>query len=198
MIFFTSDLHGSHSNIIKYCNRPFFHVNEMKEALIANWNSKISNDDTVYCLGDFTFSLDSVFEITPRLMGAKILVPGNHDLVHHVHKKSRNPKAQDVQIENYIKAGWEDIIFNTTIELGKYKVRLCHFPYIHENCHRYPEEHPIDDGMILLHGHSHSPPKDRVHKSAKGTLQIDVGVDAWNYYPISELEIKNICMSHSV
>ena len=47
-IFFTSDTHFWHINIIKYCNRPF-------ETIIEKWNSRISklNKETHY--GGFLF-----------------------------------------------------------------------------------------------------------------------------------------------
>ena len=37
-VFFTSDTHFKHANIIKFCERPFGSIEEMNEALIANWN----------------------------------------------------------------------------------------------------------------------------------------------------------------
>lgn len=40
--FFTSDTHFYHSNIIKYCLRPFADAHEMNETLIANWNNVVS------------------------------------------------------------------------------------------------------------------------------------------------------------
>ena len=52
MIFFTSDLHLGHKNIIRLCGRPFESVEEMDEILIDNWNKKIHRCDTVYILGD--------------------------------------------------------------------------------------------------------------------------------------------------
>lgn len=52
MVYFTSDLHLGHENVIKLCNRPFDSIEEMDEALIRNWNRKVTNGDTVYVLGD--------------------------------------------------------------------------------------------------------------------------------------------------
>ena len=39
--FFVSDTHFNHTNIIKYCNRPFNNADEMDAALIKNWNAKV-------------------------------------------------------------------------------------------------------------------------------------------------------------
>ena len=80
MIYFTSDTHFQHTNIIKYCNRPFKDVDEMNERLINNWNSIVSNDDTIYHPGDFCLSNDKeIINIFKRLNDNKILICGNHD-----------------------------------------------------------------------------------------------------------------------
>ena len=35
-VFFTSDTHFNHANIIRFCNRPFKDVSHMNEAIISN------------------------------------------------------------------------------------------------------------------------------------------------------------------
>ena len=50
---FTADFHLGHQNIIRYCNRPFHSTGEMDEAILANLNSLVRQDDVLYFLGDF-------------------------------------------------------------------------------------------------------------------------------------------------
>ena len=55
MVFFTSDLHLGHRNIIRHCKRPISSIDEMDQCLIEKWNGKVTNADTVYILGDLMF-----------------------------------------------------------------------------------------------------------------------------------------------
>ena len=80
MVYFTSDLHLGHENVIKLCNRPFDSIEEMDAALIRNWNRKVTNGDTVYVLGDLIYkSKKPPEEYLRQLKGKKHLIVGNHD-----------------------------------------------------------------------------------------------------------------------
>lgn len=51
-IFFTSDLHFGHENVLRFDSRPFATVEEMDSELIRRWNAKVGRGDLVYVLGD--------------------------------------------------------------------------------------------------------------------------------------------------
>lgn len=131
----TSDLHFHHNNILKFQpNRKFNSVQEMNEAMIREWNEKVSPEDTVYILGDVAFCpAKEATAILTRLNGKKILIEGNHDskLV-----KSDDFKSCFVEIHKYLRLVYDKTLFC-----------MFHFP-IHEwdQCHR---------GSIHLHGHVH-------------------------------------------
>ena len=81
-VFVVSDTHFQHQNIIRFCDwsRPFDTVEEMNEAIVKNWNSVVSPDDTVYHLGDcFMGQLETVAKYGFRLNGKIHVIPGNHD-----------------------------------------------------------------------------------------------------------------------
>lgn len=82
-LFFISDLHLMHENIIKYCDRPFKNAREMTERLIENWNSVVTDDDQIIFLGDFICGCKNPKivseEIYECLNGEKHFIRGNHD-----------------------------------------------------------------------------------------------------------------------
>jgi calcineurin-like phosphoesterase family protein len=78
-IFFTSDQHFDHSNIIKYCHRPFQNINEMNSILLNNWNNIVGQTDTVFFLGDLSFMPERWL----RLLNGKVtFINGNHGKYH--------------------------------------------------------------------------------------------------------------------
>ena len=52
-IWFTADFHFGHSNIIRYCNRPFQIVEEMDRTILDRLNDSAKANDILYFLGDF-------------------------------------------------------------------------------------------------------------------------------------------------
>ena len=55
MNYYFSDMHFGHNNIIRFDGRPFTDTEQMREAIINNWNERVKDEDTVYVLGDAFF-----------------------------------------------------------------------------------------------------------------------------------------------
>jgi calcineurin-like phosphoesterase family protein len=165
-IWFTSDLHFGHTNIIRFCGRPYSDVKEMDQDLINNWNSVVHPDDTVYMLGDIFFcKFNDALKIMDQLNGHKNLVYGNHD------KVIRNNEVLQKKFSLIL----DDL---DQIEIDGYKLVLCHYPMWSWN--------GASRGAIQLHGHIHSNKPVQPHKR-----QYDVGVDNNNYCPVNWNYIKS-------
>lgn len=181
-IWFTSDFHLKHSNIINYCNRPFKNVEEMHEVLIKNWNKNIHPNDLVYCLGDMMFSSNPTRDrpLIERLNGTKILIRGNHD---------GRPNVM-------LNCGFSAVLDQAILQIGKERVLLSHRPYAPKFSlykllsgkwkKSWYRKNPKDNGLFLLHGHSHNKPEFRIRDR-----MFDVGVDANYFKPVGIWEIGN-------
>lgn len=174
---FTADCHFHHTNIIKYCNRPFATVEQMNEVLISNWRNTVKPDDIVFHIGDFCFANK---EITGRIInvltGNIIFLKGNHE---------GHPKS---------------IIESLIIRYEGHSIHLNHYP---------ERANPL---MVSLCGHVHEKwlihyhyicqiDKLPIHISArfqneptkeKGFPIINVGVDRWDYHPVSFDKIEKL------
>lgn len=183
MIWFTSDEHYDHKNVIPYCDRPFKDIDEMREGLIERHNALVRRNDIVWHLGDFSFKKATVSEVVPRLNGLHYLVAGNHDICHPINCKS-DEKKNRLRLE-YEAIGFM-MVYPRDVWCEEVRARLSHFPYKHSaHDERFQNLLPKDDGSWLLHGH--------VHKSwAENKRQINVGVDVRNYAPISLDEVLAI------
>jgi calcineurin-like phosphoesterase family protein len=183
MIYFTSDWHFSHYNVINYCKRPFTDVHEMNKSLTSLWNDTIKPEDTVYFLGDFAMNKNVVKVILPMLNGRKILIPGNHDACFKFPCKVPNdPRCvkdtalRDARMERlYKEAGFEAIHQTLLLQLKDgTTVLMSHLPYGSPDGNKYDRRYealkPKDEGLVLLHGHLHG------HYRKLGRM-IDVGID---------------------
>lgn len=171
MIWFTSDLHFGHANIIRFASRPFADVETMTEGLIERWNTRVQPRDEIYVLGDFCWRPPKyALPILERLRGRKYLVEGNHDRACVRDKTFQSHFA-------WIKPLVEIKIQDRDAHGGVQRITLCHYPLLTWNhAHR---------GAWMLHGHSHG--------SLPATLQgrrIDVGVDCQGFEPKSYDALK--------
>lgn len=167
--YFTADLHLYHDNIRKYCNRPFDTVNEMHEVIVDNWNKKVK-DGIVWILGDVTFSIKNLelFFKKYKLNGELRLIRGNHE-----------KKIKKADLYKYFKTV-DDL---KTIKIEEQKIVLCHYAMLVWDCSPY--------GSWMLCGHSHGR-LEEAGKNHKGNKLLDVGVDSFNFTPVSYEEIKEI------
>ncbi len=167
MIYYTSDLHFGHKNIIEYEDRPWETIEDMTIGLIVNWNRIVEPTDETYILGDFAFqnSYMTPFLITDvlsRLNGKKHLIVGNHDT--WINKQAFNPRYfESIDYYKEIKDQGKDIV-------------LCHYPIENWN--------GMEHGSIHLHGHLHSNPTELYRKN-----RFNVGIDNWNYTPVTLKEV---------
>lgn len=178
-IWFTSDLHFGHKNIIKFCNRPWNSVEEMDEALIENWNSVVKENDIVFDLGDFAFATNRRWkELIQRLNGRHYLILGNHDVL-------RYPGDKTMEL-------FERVEQQMIVCIDNRYVYLNHFPYL---CYGGSWK-SLEQAVWQLYGHVHSGPNcsgidaDRLVNTFP--YQYDVGVDNNNYTPVNWNQIKEI------
>lgn len=180
-MFFTSDLHFGHVNIIGFCDRPWADVPAMNAGLISRWNEKVTNSDYVFVLGDFAMGkISETLPIAERLNGHKFLVPGNHD---RCFSKS---KDSEKWIKAYREVGFDVLPERYLVGLGDTHAMVCHFPYsVNAHDERFADKHPEDLGGLLLSGHVHD-------AWLMQERNINVGTDVWDYAPAHEDEIMNL------
>lgn len=172
MIWFTSDTHFSHANIILYTSRPFKDVYEMNDALIANINAVVKEDDTLWHLGDVSLNPAAVKHNIPRINCKNLLlIAGNHDRVWSMKEKWINLYKEwgFTEIHKEPVIGYFNDVFFTL-------------------AHHYDRERIPRPGF-LLHGHSHQPPEKAYNKEDQ---RLDVGVDGHSYSPWSLDEILEL------
>ena len=175
-IWFISDTHFDHENILKFKRddgspvRDFISVVEMNETIIARWNEHIRPSDHVYHLGDVTMARGKAWKhidtIMSRLNGHRRIVLGNHDQLNSEWYFRQFEKVVSYRV-------LDDLLFSHipvhTDSLGRFKVN------VHGHTHTRP---------VLLSPH-HPDPR-----------YINVCVEQTNYTPVS-LEALKANLPHS-
>lgn len=186
-IYFTSDWHIGHKNILQLDQRPFSNLEDMHDTLVSNFNSVVGRNDVTYFLGDMGLCSTSLLgSVINRLNGIRILIRGNHD---------RNINAM-------YSAGFHAVTEKAQFSIGEHIITMSHCPLIGvpreetttgENWHneqKYGKKFAFEDiGQYHLHGHIHSSPLNKKKKILG--RQMDVGVAAWHYKPVSWDDIQS-------
>ena len=187
-VWYSSDTHFLHKLVAR--KRGFISEDETGEAaiargvaahdaaIIARWNKSVQPDDLVWHLGDVGLgSEEGALEHAARLNGRKHLIAGNHDRCWPGRGNSRFHQRRWLEVFESVQAFAE-------IRLDGRTVLLSHFPYLGAGDHTAEERHTQfrlrDEGLWLIHGHTHQP--DQVD----GLRSLHVGLDAWDLRPASE------------
>lgn len=171
MLYFYSDPHFGHTNIIRYCERPFANVAEMNAELIRRYNETVGPNDTVVWVGDCFFcSAEQARGIIDQLDGTKILVLGNHD-----------------RRESYMeRLGFSLVVRELRMNLEGRSVRVSHYPWRHfyDPSFKYYERCPTSRSPdeLLFHGHVHD-------AWTRKDTAINVGVDVRDFRPVTVAEL---------
>lgn len=167
-IWFTSDSHFCHKNIIKYCDRPFFDVEEMNLELIRRWNSVVAEDDVVYHLGDIYLGpADRAASLIHALNGRIILIRGNHD---------RHSKAW------YLDHGIDEMYPSLFLYTHGKRILLTH----------EPDKGIGEDYDLHFFGHIHNDD----HRGTYPIIARNgacLCVELWNYTPVALETVLDLC-----
>lgn len=188
-IYFTSDWHIGHYNVLKFDNRPFKDLDDMHETLVSNFNKYVPKHGITYFLGDMGLCSGGLLKtIIDQLNGTKILVRGNHD----------------GNVYSMYNAGFNIVIDKAQTTIGSNILTMTHCPLkgvfredisgmkgtvegSTENWHKelkHKNRFSIEDfGQFHLHGHIHARGKENGKKIIDGR-QMDVGVPGNDYKPV--------------
>jgi calcineurin-like phosphoesterase family protein len=163
--FVTSDWHIGHENVIAYDRRPFRSIDHMRQMLIHNFNSVVSEDSHTLVLGDtfFKATREEATDIMAAMNGTKALIRGNHD------RRSR---------KWYLDVGFASVLdYYEYYDVCVGKIALVHNP-LNAIAARY-----------VIHGHKHSTQPDT---SVGGIRRVDVSVTAWDYRPAPFVKVIDL------
>lgn len=193
MIWFTSDTHYHHKNIVRGTSeweiaqtgshqsvRDFDTLEEHNKTLVDNFNNLVKKDDVLYHLGDWSFGgFDKILEFREQLNCENIhLIFGNHD--HHIEANKIIHEGHDglLRTQDLFKS----VAHYRELAINGQKIILCHYAMRVWNKSHHNSFH--------LYGHSHATLSD-YGKS------MDVGIDSayklvGNYRPFSFTEVQSI------
>jgi calcineurin-like phosphoesterase family protein len=153
--FFTSDTHFGDPRVLRIDRRPFATIQEHDAALVERWNETVGPDDEVWHLGD----------VAPRATPGRVadLLDALHGRKHLIVGNNDGPATLQA-------SGWAGVQHYAEITVEGRRLVLCHYAF--------RTWRDMGKGVIDLHGHSHGRLKPQPR-------QYDVGVDAWDFRPVT-------------
>lgn len=172
MIYFISDTHFDHTNIISFCGRPFEDTEAMNYVLVRDWNNTVKPEDTVYFLGDLTFGRGRrphKFWLD-KLNGNIIFIKGSHDY------EQREGETGITVCTNLVTEEFPNVSFHDSleIELDNQKFFLVHDP----------DHVPSDWTGWVIHGHHHNNYPTEYPLISFSAKRVNVSVELIGYKPI--------------
>lgn len=155
-IYFFSDTHFDHANIIRYCRRPFHSTGQMNRELLARWNDTVGENESIYFLGDMTYGhrRHPIDYWLGKLNGEVNFIRGNHD-TDIINRATITPER-------------------TGIEFDGYQFLLMHHPY-----------RPFGYDGWIIHGDKHNNSLKRYPFINQKTKTVNVCAELVNYTPLS-------------
>lgn len=153
---YIADLHLGHEKVAEL--RGFSSVEEHDEAVMRPL-LKLEPDDRVWILGDISSGKNAeteerALEMLRECVAEKNLVAGNHDSVSSIHRLGFSRQAHWMETFNSVQQF-------ARIRMDKSDVMLSHYPYARSEDGpgrgeaRYLEYRLQDQGLPLIHGHTH-------------------------------------------
>ena len=139
-LYFTSDWHIGHANVLKFDKRPYKDLDEMHSHMIKTFNYWVPKHGITYFLGDMGFGSNNLLgEIIGQLNGTKVLIRGNHDVFKTADFIKYFDEIYGVKVGTDIYRDWDFIMSHIPIHIesrSRWKANI--HGHLHGNS--YPED----------------------------------------------------------
>lgn len=158
-VWFWSDQHFNHHNIIRYSSRPFDSVAHMNNTMLSNYHANVKQEDLVVFGGDIAFGeVAKIKHQLEALPGKKVLIIGNHDF------EKNQLYFRDFGI---FQATAMSAAFHWKVEGIVCNILLSHYPIDNEY---------LPENTLNVHGHIHQYQADKKN--------LNVSVEHTDYAPM--------------
>lgn len=155
---FTADWHLDHHNIIHYAGRPFENKSQMNRRILNEYKERVAKEDEVYFLGDLSLRGPDNLSWYKNTFGK---LPGTKHLIKGNHDSLSMWQYEDIGF----------MTIHNALHLELLDIYLVHDP----------AKALVRRDKLWLVAHVHN----LFEKPQMGRNMINVGVDVWNFKPVS-------------